>query len=432
MGWGEWNATTDAWIGVFSRVFLSPVFAHNLNLLYFNHLHPHPPIFSTNSISIFFFSPKLSLTQITLPITFAQEIREMNKTLTIPLLPLSTFEKFPAVGYMSLHAGHFRTAVLGEKGYLNALRLAYGSAGSSANHWFTLGLFGAALAYTLGVGKTMATKGGLVFYIMLSEVRLDLLKEYIAGERLVWGQNLKKGILVCGSNFRVAFANMKEIPAGNIPGTALWMSIVVHFNLFAIAALIRKPISCGSLARKEVDKVLNLVSGRELSNFAKVLYSEMDIDMKGRVIAIGSKLNHIFGGDEISDVDFNALATSDVFEPNYATETDTIDAAEITIKDAAKSGYLSLEGYLAQLNAMIRNMKDWDEKDFWNEMTFIYAKAKLGEDVKTMKQILELKGKAMGLLEQQPQGNTNNIVVLTNEAISALSRMGLARRKEIT
>lgn len=429
-GWGEWNATTDTWIGVSPRKFLSPFFVHHLNILSFNHLHP-PPIFSAMSIPNFFFSPKLSLTQTTLPRTFAQEIRKMNKTLTIPLLPVSTFEKFPAVGYLSLHAGHFRSAVLSEKGYLNALRLAYSSAGSRANHWFTLNLFGSALAYTLGVGKTMATKGGLILYVMLNEVSFDSVKDYIAGERLVWGQNLKKGILVSGSDFRVAFANFKVIPAGNIPGTALWMSIAVHFNIFAIAALIRKPISCGSIAAKEVDKVLKLVSGRELSNFAKVLYSEMDSDMKEHVTAVGSSLNHVFGGYEISAADFNALATSDVFEPNYDTEIDTIDAAESTIKDAPKNGYTSIEGYLAQLNAMIRNMKDWDEKDFWNEMTFIYAKAKLGEDVKTMKQILEMKGKAMGLLEQQPQGNTNNIVVLTNEAISALSRMGLAKRKEI-
>ena len=43
----------------------------------------------------------------------------------------------------------------------------------------------------------------------------------------------------------------------------------------------------------------------------------------------------------------------------------------------------------------------WTEEDFWREMTELYIRCKTAEDVRSVKQILELKAKTMGLLEEK-------------------------------
>lgn len=77
----------------------------------------------------------------------------------------------------------------------------------------------------------------------------------------------------------------------------------------------------------------------------------------------------------------------------------------------------------------MKNMKDWTEDDFWQEMTELYVKCKTAEDVRSVKQILELKAKTMGILEEKEKGGNNNFLLLTEKAVVALSGMGILGKR---
>lgn len=79
----------------------------------------------------------------------------------------------------------------------------------------------------------------------------------------------------------------------------------------------------------------------------------------------------------------------------------------------------------------MKSMAEWTEEDFWNEMTELYVRCKTSEDVRSVKQILELKAKTMGLLEDKERGGTNNFLMLTENAIVALNGMGILGRRSV-
>ena len=57
-----------------------------------------------------------------------------------------------------------------------------------------------------------------------------------------------------------------------------------------------------------------------------------------------------------------------------------------------------------RIDAVIKNMKDWTEEDFWNEMTELLAQSKAEKDSKQIMRIMEMKAKAMGLLKEDSKG----------------------------
>jgi hypothetical protein len=79
----------------------------------------------------------------------------------------------------------------------------------------------------------------------------------------------------------------------------------------------------------------------------------------------------------------------------------------------------------------MKSMEEWTEADFWNEMTELYVRCKTSEDVRSVKQILELKAKTMGLLEEKDRGGTNNFLMLTEKAVVALNGMGILGRRSV-
>jgi hypothetical protein len=76
----------------------------------------------------------------------------------------------------------------------------------------------------------------------------------------------------------------------------------------------------------------------------------------------------------------------------------------------------------------IKSMKDWTVEDFWDEVTELYAKCKTRDDVRSVKQILEMKAKSMGILEDRDKGVTNNFIMIQEKAMTALAAMGIPRR----
>jgi hypothetical protein len=75
-----------------------------------------------------------------------------------------------------------------------------------------------------------------------------------------------------------------------------------------------------------------------------------------------------------------------------------------------------------------KSMADWTEDDFWNELTELYGKCKTRDDVKSVKQILEMKAKAMGIMDDGNAGVTNNFILLQERAMTALASLGIGRR----
>lgn len=76
----------------------------------------------------------------------------------------------------------------------------------------------------------------------------------------------------------------------------------------------------------------------------------------------------------------------------------------------------------------IKNLGDWSVEDFWDEVTYLYSKVKSEDDVKSMKQILEMKGKSMGILSEGDRGTTNNFILIQQKAMNALEVLGVNKR----
>ena len=84
----------------------------------------------------------------------------------------------------------------------------------------------------------------------------------------------------------------------------------------------------------------------------------------------------------------------------------------------------------AEIMASIKDMGTWTEADFWSEMTQLYVKCKTEEDVKSMKQILELKAKSMGIMDDS-KPVTNNFFVMQERAMNTLAAMGIVTRRVV-
>ncbi len=85
------------------------------------------------------------------------------------------------------------------------------------------------------------------------------------------------------------------------------------------------------------------------------------------------------------------------------------------------------EEFRARLSKL-KNMKDWTADDFWNEMTYLYETCRTEGDWKSVKAILEMKAKAMGLINGDNQGGNTAVVLLTEKAVGALAQLGLSRK----
>lgn len=80
------------------------------------------------------------------------------------------------------------------------------------------------------------------------------------------------------------------------------------------------------------------------------------------------------------------------------------------------------------ISSKIKDMGDWTVEDFWAEMTDLYSKCKSAEDVRSMKQILEMKARSMGILDDGDKGTTNNIILIQQKAMTALESLGISKR----
>ena len=106
----------------------------------------------------------------------------------------------------------------------------------------------------------------------------------------------------------------------------------------------------------------------------------------------------------------------------------TIDPSKKDVKTIKKE---KQEVRIEHVLAKIKSMSEWTEEDFWREMTELYVKCKTAEDVRSVKQILELKAKTMGLLEEKDNGGVNNFLMLTEKAVVALNGMGILGRRSV-
>jgi len=103
-----------------------------------------------------------------------------------------------------------------------------------------------------------------------------------------------------------------------------------------------------------------------------------------------------------------------------AYDEPAIDRSKIEEKQSVQE---SVENYLG-----IKNLGEWSVEDFWDEVTYLYSKVKSEDDVKSMKQILEMKGKSMGVLSDGDRGMTNNFILIQQKAMNALESLGVGKR----
>ena len=85
------------------------------------------------------------------------------------------------------------------------------------------------------------------------------------------------------------------------------------------------------------------------------------------------------------------------------------------------------EEFRARLSKL-KNMKDWTADDFWNETTYLYETCRTEGDWKSVKAILEMKARAMGIINGDNQGGNTAVVLLTEKAVGALAQLGLSRK----
>ena len=79
-----------------------------------------------------------------------------------------------------------------------------------------------------------------------------------------------------------------------------------------------------------------------------------------------------------------------------------------------------------------RHMGEWDDNEFWKELTDLYDSSKERNDLKTMKEILFLKAKVLGLMKDGNGGtNVNFFAVMDTKATDVLKSMGFCQSKKL-
>jgi len=87
----------------------------------------------------------------------------------------------------------------------------------------------------------------------------------------------------------------------------------------------------------------------------------------------------------------------------------------------------------AEVDAVLRkHMGEWDDNEFWKELTELYDSSKSRYDLKTMKEILFLKAKVLGLMKDGNGGtNINVFAVMDTKATDALKSLGFCQSKKL-
>lgn len=100
----------------------------------------------------------------------------------------------------------------------------------------------------------------------------------------------------------------------------------------------------------------------------------------------------------------------------FTKEGDVVDdVVDVTGKD--------LTSFTDSLNKMVKNMNEWDENDFWVEMTAMYNYAKSERMLKQCLDILNFKAQYEGMLKRDPVSPVIN--VFSDRAVSLLQGYGL-------
>ena len=84
-----------------------------------------------------------------------------------------------------------------------------------------------------------------------------------------------------------------------------------------------------------------------------------------------------------------------------------------------------------RIDAAIKNMKDWTEEDFWNEMTELLAQSKAEKDSKQIMRIMEMKAKAMGLLKEDSKGTNFTLVMMQEQAKALIDKYNIADKRVV-
>lgn len=84
-----------------------------------------------------------------------------------------------------------------------------------------------------------------------------------------------------------------------------------------------------------------------------------------------------------------------------------------------------------RINVAVKNMKDWTEQDFWDEMTLLLEQSKLEKDSKQIMRIMEMKAKAMGLLKEDNKSSNFTFVMLEEKAKTLISALGIADKRVV-
>lgn len=82
-----------------------------------------------------------------------------------------------------------------------------------------------------------------------------------------------------------------------------------------------------------------------------------------------------------------------------------------------------------KFDRLMKNMGEWTEEDFWDEMTELYGMVKSQQDIRQMRAILEMKAKAMGIMEDGDRGVNNYLIMINQQAKQALDTLGIERKE---
>ena len=106
-----------------------------------------------------------------------------------------------------------------------------------------------------------------------------------------------------------------------------------------------------------------------------------------------------------------------------------VDLPEIPADEIAPP---SLIGESRNLKRIVKNMGEWTEKEFWDELTELYNTSLGDKDTKTLKEILFLKAKSLGLMKDAPPPSQVNLIqVFDQQATDAIKAMFGRQPKEI-
>lgn len=105
---------------------------------------------------------------------------------------------------------------------------------------------------------------------------------------------------------------------------------------------------------------------------------------------------------------------------------------ELTIADKVSASVAKVKPSTEErIEIAIKNMKDWTEEDFWNEMTELLAQSKAEKDSKQIMRIMEMKAKAMGLLKEDNKGTNFTLVMMREQANALIEKHGIADKRTI-